>query len=448
MALQKQSSNIVKEANLEELVQLCLQEAQQQGATGAEATINSEHGLSVTARLGEIETLEHHNDRALGITLYFGQNKGTSSTSSFDPLAIKDAVSAAADIAKFTQADQCNGLADVNRMPTRIMDLDLDHPWAISPEEALEIALDCENSAREHEQISNSEGANVATSRTSSIYANTHGFTGRYTSTRHTLSCVVVAEKNGSMQRDYWFTTSRNPANLESSSIVGKKSAERALARLGAKKISTRTTPVIFEANMARSLLSHFVTAISGGALYRKASFLIDQLDKKVFSDLVTITDDPHIQQGLGSSVYDLEGVATEPRTIVDNGILKSYVLSSYSARRLGMESTGNAGGIHNLKLQAGTQSLDELMQKMQQGLLVTELIGHGVNNVTGDYSRGAVGYWIENGKIQYPVEEITIAGNLKQMFQKIIATGSDLDERSNIITPSILIDDMMIAGS
>ena len=445
MELQKSPYSADK---LEGLVQFCLDEAIKQGATSAEASVNIEHGLSVTARLGGVETLEHHNDRALGITIYIDKNKGTSSTTNLETSAIKDAVTSACNIAKFTQEDDCAGLADADRMATSIQDLELDHPWGLTPEDALEIAIECENTARSFKNISNSEGATVTTSRGTSIYGNTHGFVCSYTSTRHNLSCVVVAEQDGSMQRDYWFTTSRNPTNLESAVSVGEKAAKRTVNRLGANKLSTRTTPVIFEANMARSLLSHFVSAVSGRALYRKASFLLDHLDKKVFSDLVTITEDPHIKGGLGSSAIDLEGVATQPRTLVQDGILKGYVLSSYSARKLGMQTTGNAGGVHNLTLQPGNKTLDELINDMQRGLLVTELIGHGVNNVTGDYSRGAVGYWIEEGEIQYPVEEITIAGNLKNMYQKILAIGNDMDRRSNIITPSILIDEMMVAGN
>jgi len=433
---------------LEGLVQLCLDEAKKQGATSAEASVQIEHGLSVTARLGEVETLEHNNDCALGITIYNNNKKGSASTTNFEPSAIKDTVSAACNIAKFTEEDDCAGLADANHMATSIQDLALDYPWGIAPDEAIDIAIECENKAREFDKISNSDGATVNTSRSTSIYGNTHGFVGNYTFTRHNLSCVVIAEQDGAMQRDYWFTTSRNPANLESPASVGERAANRTISRLGARKTSTSTTPVIFEANMARTLLSHFVGAISGGALYRKASFLLDQLDKKVFSDLVTITENPHIKGGLGSSSFDLEGVATRSRTLVEDGVLKGYVLSSYSARKLGMQTTGNAGGVHNLALQPGSQTLDGLMKDMQQGLLVTELIGHGVNNVTGDYSRGAVGYWIENGEIQYPVEEITVAGNLKDMFQKIIAVGNDIDQRSNIRTPSVLIDAMMVAGS
>ncbi len=433
---------------LEELVQNCLTEAKQQGASSAEASISIDHGLSVTARLGEAETLEHHNDRGMGITIYMGQKKGTASTTNFEPTAIKDAVTAACNIAKYTEEDACAGLADAGLMAKDIQDLELDHPWGISPEEALEIAIECENTARENEKISNSEGATLTTSRGTTIYANSHDFVGSYATTRHNLSCVVVAEQNGSMQRDYWYATTRNANNLESAKSVGNTAAQRTVSRLGARKIATQTTPVIFEANMARSLLSHFVSAISGGSLYRKASFLLDHLDKKVFSDQITITEDPFVKGGLGSSAFDSEGVATKARTLVNSGVLKGYVLSSYSARRLGMQTTGNAGGVHNLSLQTGDKNLEQLMQSMQKGLLVTELIGHGVNTVTGDYSRGAVGYWVENGEIQYPVDEITIAGNLKEMYQKIVEVGNDIDQRSNIITPSLLIDEMMIAGS
>ena len=434
--------------NLEDLVQSCLAEAKQQGATSAEASVNVEHGLSVTARLGEAETLEHNNDRGLGITIYMGQKKGSASTTNFEPSAVKDAVTAACKIANFTEEDECAGLADADRMANNIQDLDLDHPWGISPEEALEVAIECENSAREDDKISNSEGASLSTTRGTTIYANSHDFVGSYTSTRHNLSCVVVAEQDGNMQRDYWFTTTRDPQNLESAASVGKKAAQRTIDRLGARKISTQTTPVIFEANMARSLWSHFIGAVSGGSLYRNASFLIDHIDKKVFSDNVTITEDPFIKGGFGSSAFDMEGVETKARTLVEDGVLKGYVLSSYSARKLGMQTTGNAGGVHNLEVQKGDKNPDQLLKQMQKGLLITELIGHGVNTVTGDYSRGAVGYWIENGEIQYPVDEITIAGNLKDMYQKIVEIGNDVDRRSNIMTPSILMDGMMVAGS
>jgi len=445
MELQKTSYTNEK---LENLVQSCLDEAKKQGANSAEASVNIGHGFAVTARLGEIETLEHHNDRGLGVTIYIDNKKGSASTTSFEPLAIKDAVTAACNIAKFTQEDECAGLADADRMATNMKDLHLDHPWEITTEHALEMAIECEAVARSHENISNSDGTTVNTSRGTSIYGNTHGFLGAYTSTRHNLSCVMIAEQHNSMQRDYWFTTSRNPSNLESPTEVGNKAAARTTKRLGAKKLATQTTPVIYEANVAKSLLSHFTSAISGGALYRKASFLLDHLDKKVFSDLITITEDPFIEQALGSSCFDAEGVATQARALVEDGVLKGYILSSYSARKLGMQTTGNAGGVHNLSLRPGEQSLDEMVRDMQKGLLVTELIGHGVSNVTGDYSRGAVGYWVEHGEIQYPVEEITIAGNLKDMYQKIVAVGNDVDGRSNIIAPSILIDQMTVAGS
>jgi len=433
---------------LEDLVQSCLAEAKQQGATSAEASVNVEHGLSVTARLGEAETLEHHNDRGLGVTIYMGQKKGSASTTSFEPAAIKDAVTAACKIASFTEEDDCAGLAEAKLMATEMQDLELDHPWGISPEEALEVAIECENAAREVDQISNSEGASLTTSRGTTIYANSHNFVGSYSSTRHNLSCVVIAEQDSNMQRDYWYSTTRDPQYLDSAVSIGQKAAERTVSRLGSRKISTQTTPVIFEANMARSLLSHFVSAVSGGSLYRKASFLIDHLDKQVFSDSITITEDPFIRSGFGSSSFDMEGVATKARTLVGSGVLKGYVLSSYSARKLAMQTTGNAGGVHNLELQAGEKNLDQLVKQMHKGLLVTELIGHGVSTVTGDYSRGAVGYWVEGGEIQYPVDEITIAGNLKDMYQNIAEVGNDVDRRSNVITPSLLIDNMMVAGS
>ena len=433
---------------LEQLVQFCLDEARQLGAESAEASIDIEHGLSVTARLGEVETLENHNARRLGVTVYVDHRKGTASTTDFDLPAVRDAVTSARNIAKFTEQDKCAGLADPDQIVTEVADLGLDRPWPLNPDEAVEIAVECEDKAREPEQVSNSEGASVSTGRGTHIYGNSHGFIGRYVSTRHSLSCSVIAEQDGGMQRDYWYTTSRDPAGLQSATEVGEKAAQRTISRLGARKIATQTTPVIFEAGMARSLLSHFVSAISGSALYRKASFLLDHLNKRVFSDLVTLVEDPHIKGGLASSAFDLEGVATRPRTLVADGVLQGYVLNSYSARRLGMQTTGNAGGIHNLTLQPGERTLDDLMSGMQRGFLVTELIGHGVNGVTGDYSRGAMGYWIENGEIQHPVEEVTVAGNLKEIFQRIAAVGNDTDARGSIITPSVLIDEMTVAGS
>lgn len=436
------------EDRLQQLVQFCLDEARRLGAEGAEASIGIEHGLSVNARLGEVETLEKHNSRRLGVTVYVDHRKGTSSTTDFELPSVRDAVLSACNIARFTEQDACAGLADPDRIATEMPDLELDHPWPLSPDEAVEIAIECENQARAPEEISNSEGAGVSTGRGTHVYGNSHGFIGRYVSTRHSLSCTVIAERDGGMQRDYWYTTSRDPARLQSAAEVGEIAAQRTIRRLGARKIATQTTPVIFEAGMARSLLSHFVSAVSGSALYRKASFLLDHLDKKVFSDLVTLSEDPHIKGGLASSAFDMEGVATRPRTLVADGVLQGYVLNSYSARKLGMQTTGNAGGIHNLILRPGEQTLDELMSGMQRGLLVTELIGHGVNGVTGDYSRGAMGYWVEHGEIQHAVEEITVAGNLKDIFQKIVAIGSDADARSRIVTPSVLIDAMTVAGS
>lgn len=436
------------EDRLQQLVQFCLDEAGRLGAEGAEASIGIEHGLSVNARLGEVETLEKHNSRRLGVTVYVDRRKGTAGTTDFELPAVRDAVLSACNIAKFTEQDECAGLADPDQIATELLDLELDHPWPLSPDEAVEIAIECETKAREPEEISNSEGAGVSTGRGTHIYGNSHGFIGQYVSTRHSLSCTVIAERDGGMQRDYWYTTARDPARLQSASEVGEIAAQRTIRRLGARKIATQTTPVIFEAGMARSLLSHFVSAVSGSALYRKASFLLDHLDKKVFSDLVTLSEDPHLKGGLASSAFDMEGVATRPRTLVADGVLQGYVLNSYSARKLGMQTTGNAGGIHNLVLQPGEQTLDELMSGMQRGLLVTELIGHGVNGVTGDYSRGAMGYWVEHGEIQHAVEEITVAGNLKDIFQRIVAIGSDTDARSAIMTPSVLIDGMTVAGS
>lgn len=430
------------------LVEDVLQESRKLGASAAQAGINTGQGLSVTVRLGEVETIEHIRDKGLGITVYFGQKSGSASTSDLSPAAWRDTVRAACSIAKYTADDPCNGLAEGALLATEFPDLDLYHPWHPSVEEAIDLSRRCETTARDHDQqIRNSEGATLSVHEGLEVYGNTHGFIATVAASRHSLSCSMIAQDSSGMQRDYWYTTARDSTDLLSPEAVGTKAASRAVRRLNGKKLTTRQVPVVFEAPVASSLLSHFIAAISGSSLYRQASFLLDHLDKRVFAEHVRIYEQPHLLKGLGSASFDNEGVVTRERDIVTDGILKGYVLDSYSACKLGMQTTGNAGGVHNLTITSGRLDLEGLLQKMHTGLLVTELIGFGVNTVTGDYSRGAAGFWVENGEIQYPVEEITIAGNLKDMYTQLQEVGSDIDIRGNVRTGSILIGNMTVAG-
>jgi PmbA protein len=434
--------------DLKGLVAQVLDEAKRQGATSVEADVSVDSGLSVTARLGDVETLEHHKDQGAALTVYFGTRKGSSSTSDLRLDALKETVRAACRIARHTAEDKCAGLADPDLMARDWPDLDLDRPWALSAEQAIDLAIQCESAARAlDKRIANSDGATVSRLRGTSVYGNSHGFIGGYRGTRHSLSCAVIGQQNGHMQRDYWYSAARDSSLLDSPETVGRLAAERTLRRLGARQLGTCQAPVIFEAPIARSLLGHFIGAISGGALYRKASFLLDHAGRQVFPSFVHIHEQPHLRGAMGSAPFDDEGVATQARDLVADGVLQGYVLSSYSARRLGLQSTGNAGGVRNLTIDAGDQNLAGLMRQMGTGLLVTELIGHGVNAVTGDYSRGAAGFWVGGGEIQYPVEEITIAGNLKDMFLRFQAVGNDVDKRGNIRSGSILIERMTIAG-
>ena len=440
---------IERESRLEQLVSDLLAEAKQQGASAAEAGVSSDAGLSLTVRMGDVETIEHTRDNGLGITVYFGQSKGSASTSDLSPEAVRDTVKAACNIAKYTTADDCSGLADAELMAKNLPDLDLYHPWDIETDAAIELGKQCEDAARNLDsRIVNSEGASLSTHAGLHIYGNSHGFVGGYPTSRHSLSCSVISQEADAMQRDYWYTTGRAATDLEAPQAVGQKAAQRALSRLGARQISTREAPILFQSDVATSLLRSFTGAIRGAALYRKSSFLLDHLDKKVFPDFVHIHENPRLLKGLGSAAFDSEGVTTKAKDFVNGGVLKSYILGSYSARKLGMQTTGNAGGIRNLAIDPGNFDLDDLLKKMDTGLLVTEMMGHGVNMVTGDYSRGASGFWVEQGKIQYPVEEITIAGNLKQMFQQLLAVGNDEECRGNIRTGSWLIENMTIAGS
>lgn len=433
---------------LEELVSLALTEAKRQGASSAEAGASVDIGLSVNVRKGEVDTLEHQRDRSLGVTVYFGKRKGSASSSDFRPASIIETVQAACAIARHTSEDPCQGLADPELLAREIPDLDLYHPWDVDAEEAIRIARECEATALSADsRICNSDGADVSSHTGIRVYGNSHGFLAGYAASRHGLSCMVVGKEGDAMQRDYWYTASRLASELEDAASVGRKAAERTLRRLGARRLSTMKVPVLYVPEVARGLLSHFIGAISGGSLYRKATFLLDQLGKPVFPEFVNIEEQPHRLRGLGSAPFDLEGVATRQRTLVADGVLQGYVLSSYSARRLGMQTTGNAGGVHNLIIQPGELDFQGLLREMGRGLVVTELMGQGVNTVTGDYSRGASGFWVENGELAYPVEEITVAGNLREMLRRLRAVGNDVDTRGNILTGSLLIDDMTIAG-
>ena len=436
------------DAGLSDAVQLALEEAGGRGASSSEAAASLSQGLSVNVRKSEIETVEHTRDRNLVVSVYFGQRTGSASTSDYSPAAVKETVLAACNIAKWTEEDRCIGLADPERLAKDVMDLDLYHPWTPSVEEASSLALECEASALGSDsRIVNSEGASVDAHQGVEVYGNSLGFIGHTQKSRQGISCSVIAGVGDSMQRDYWYSSARRLGDLDTPVQVGDQAARRTLRRLGARRVPTCKVPVIYEAPVASSLLGHFISAISGGALYRKASFLLDHLDKKIFPEFVRIHEQPLIVGGMGSAAFDGEGVATSARDIVSDGILRGYVLGSYSARRLDMQTTGNAGGVHNLTIDTGDQNLEQMISGIDEGFLVTELIGFGINNVTGDYSRGAAGLWIENGEIAYPVEEVTVAGNLKDIFQNIAAIGNDVDPRRSTRCGSILVEGLTIAG-
>lgn len=436
-------------AELENHIAQVLELAKKHGATAAETVVTLGSGFSATVRLGEIDTIEHNNDKGMDITVYIGQKSGSVSTSDLSPKALQMAVEKACNIAQFTEADSYAGLADKALLAFNYPDLDLYHPWNVSEEKGIALALECEKIARaEDKRITNSEGATVQTYDAFYAYGNSNGFIGSFPSSSHTISCAVVANDGHGMQRDYYYTTARDPQTLDDVAVVAKKTAQRTVRRLGAKKISTGNWPVIFAPEMARGLVGSFLSAITGGNLYRQASFLLDHLEQKIFPDYLQIEEKPHLLKGVGSVPFDREGVKTSAKDLVRNGILKTYLLGSYSGRKLKMQSTGNAGGTHNVFVASTGQNFQELLQRMPKGLIITELMGQGVNIVTGDYSRGAFGFWVENGVIQYPVQEITIAGNLKNMFSNIVAVGNDIDHRGNVHTGSILIAEMMVAGS
>lgn len=436
-------------STLQQIARDILQHAQKGGASACETNVSDGFGQTVTVRQHEVETIEYNRDKGLSVTVYIGQKRGHASTSDFSPQAISDTVAAALSIARYTADDDCAGLADAELLAKDYPSLNLYYPWQISVEEAIELAKQCEQSGfAADKRIANSEGASVSVSESQFIYANSLGFMGGYPLSRHSISCAMIAEQGDSKQRDYWYSVVRDAADLETVESIGRKAGERSAARLGARKISTCEVPVLFEAPIASGLFGHFASAISGNNLYRKSSFLIDSIGQQVFAPDVQIVELPHLHKGLASGPFDDDGVATLDRHVVENGIVQGYFLGSYSARKLGMRTTGNAGGTHNLIMKNGTPlSFQGLLKKMDTGLLVTELLGHGINPVTGDYSRGASGFWVENGAIRYPVEEITIAGNLKDMFRGIIAIGDDVIVRGSKQCGSVLIDRMTVAG-
>ena len=435
-------------ATLQQIARDVLADAAARGASACEVDVSEGFGQSVTVRCGEVETIEYNRDKGVGVTIYCGQRKGYASTSDFSPAALRDTVRAALDIARFTADDDCAGLAEAELLARQVPDLDLYHPWALPVEEAIVLAPRCEDAAFEASpRIGNSEGATVSTQQSQFIAANSLGFMGGYPTSRHYIACSVIAGEQDEMQRDDWYTTRRRADELDAPEQVGRVAAERAVARLGARKVSTAEVPVIFEAPLAAAMLGSFVHAAGGGALYRKASFLVDHLGKRVFPEFVSIAERPFIPRGLGSAPFDNDGVATRERDVVRDGILQGYFLSTYTGRKLGLPTTANAGGSHNLIIEPGEHDLAGLLKLMGNGLLVTEVLGHGINYVTGDYSRGAAGYWVENGEIAHPVEEITIAGNLRDMFAGIVAVGRDVLVRGSKQTGSILVDRMTVAG-
>ncbi len=446
--IDKYSSQGSQADYLSELAEQVLGLCRQQGADQAEVSLSEDSGLSVNVRMGEVETVERTQDRGVAVTVYFDQRKGTASTADIQLTSLKSTVEQACAIAQFTEKDTASGLADADRMAAVFHDLDLWHPYAISADQAVEMALQAESSGREFDRrISNSDGASMSHGDSVAVYANSHGFSGAERSTHFSLSCSLIAGANDSMQRDYWYSSALRYSDLEAAASIGKQAAERTIRRMNPRSIDTGNYPVLFSAETARSLIGHFLGAVSGGALYRRASFLLDSVDTKLFPDWFSLLERPHIPRGFRSANFDAEGVATREQHLVQNGVLTHYLLGSYSARKLGLQSTGNAGGVHNLDATANAGDLNDMVRNMGRGLLVTELMGQGVNAITGDYSRGAAGFWVEGGQIQYPVDEITIAGNLKTMFQAIEAVGSDTDMRSHVRTGSILIGNMTVAG-
>lgn len=424
-----------------------IRRARAAGASQAEVSASIDTGLSVNVRLGEVETVEHTRDRGFSLTVYFGQRKGSASTADLNPDSIQATIEQACAIARFTEEDPAAGLADADRMATSFPDLDLWHPWDLDVDQAIALGQAIEDGGREVAGITNSDGSSVNTGGSLSVYANSHGFLGRERGTRHSLSVALIAGEDDAMQRDYWYDSGRRAQDFMDPAEIGRKAAERTLSRLNARRLGTRQSPVLFAPEVARGLLGHLLGAISGGSLYRRSSFLVDHAGKQILPSWFRLDEKPLIPRGLGSSVFDAEGVATVESPLVVDGVLQRYILGSYSARKLGLQSTGNAGGVHNLVVKTGDDDFAGMLRQLGTGLLVTEVMGQGVSIVTGDYSRGASGFWVENGEIAYPVEEITIAANLRDMYAGLAAVGADVDRRSHVLTGSWLIEKMTIAG-
>ena len=435
-------------ASLEDLVGSILDQAKHNGASDAEVSVGDNTGLSVTVRKGELETVEFHNDRGFGITVYVGKRKGTAHTSDASVGAVRDTVRAAVNIAKYTEEDPCNGLADAHLMATTLPDLDLYHPWAIDVPKATELATEAEAEALAFDRrIVNSEGAQVATTRSCRAYGNSHGFVKAVWATSHSTSCSMIAADDQGMQSDYWYTVGRDAADMQGHVAVGREAARRAVARLNRRQIATGSYPVLFAPPMAAGLIGHLLSAISGAAQYRKESYLLDGIGRQVLASGISLVEHPHRRKGLASAAFDGDGVATRAKAFVEDGVLASYVLGTYSARRLGLATTGNAGGVFNLDVDAEQRPIDELMREMDTGLVVTSLMGQGVNLVTGDYSRAATGFWVADGAVQHPVDEITIAANLDDLFKGIVGCGDDVDVRQSIRTGSLLVEGMRVAA-
>ena len=437
-----------QEEELRTLAGAILQEARRGGASAAEVSVSQDIGLTLKVRKGELETVEFNADRGFDISVHNGRRAGAASTSDSSEDAIRETVARALDIARHTQEDPCNGLADPALLAMRLPDLDLFHPIPLDTEAATAAAQACEAAGFSHDRrIVNSEGAEASSSQSCTVYANSHGFMGSYATTSQSLSCVLIAEDSNGMQRDYWYSADRNPKALEAPEQIGRTAAQRTVGRLSPRKIATGEHPVLYDPQTARSLAGHVIGALSGGPLYRKASFLLDSLGTEVASRQLRLFEQPLLPGRFGSAAFDSDGVATAEKAFIDAGAVRSYALSAYSGRRLGLPTTGNAGGVHNLRLEGKTTPAEALFKEMGRGLYVTDLMGQGVNQVTGDYSRGAAGFWVENGEVQYPVHEVTIAANLKDILRRIAATGDDHDQRGNVIAPSVLIERMTVAG-
>nr|WP_298124747.1 metalloprotease PmbA [uncultured Pseudoxanthomonas sp.] len=452
-ALTSADDSLARLERLEALSQRLLERARALGATQAEVSCSEETGLNVSVRLGDVETVESTRDRGIGVTVYFGQRKGSASTADLREESLEATVAQACAIARYTEDDEAAGLADAALMARpqadgTFPDLDVWHPWALDMDRAVDLALACEAAGREADaRIENSDGASIGSGESLSVYANSHGFIGRERDTQHTIGCALIAGQGDGMQRDGWYSTALSHLELEDPSAIGRKAAARTVARLQPRSLATGEHPVLFSAEVARSLIGHLLGAVSGGALYRRASFLLDHVGRRIFPDWFAIEELPLLPHGLRSSAFDAEGVATKRSHLIRDGVLERYVLGSYSARKLGLQTTGNAGGVHNLQVKANAGGFDDLLAGMRTGLLVTELMGQGVNAVTGDYSRGAAGFWVENGALAYPVDGITIAGNLKAIFAGIEAVGRDVDRRSHVGVGSILVGRMTVAG-